>query len=307
MSYAIKKYHGTYNRERRRQKVRWIVWHYVGSGTSAGGSARANCVYFSGGDRQASAHYFVDDASIYEYADPAQWVTWHCGTSGKYYSDCRNANSIGIEVCINGDKPYTSKEIDRLIWLTKKLMKQFDIPASHVIRHYDVTRKACPYYYTPAGSGGTKAFNALKAKLTESDEPTLLQCDPTGYWGTMVTKVWQALNGIDESGMILRQPESRKKYLKAFTSDNFTNHCIEFVKDSKVGEGSLAIKRLQNRKLGIPWARCTGVLDADTVARFIRKYCPGYEQTTTLCAPSTAVKNFAKEINAEAKKKDIKR
>ena len=152
----------------------------------------------------------------------------------------------------------------------------------------------------------TKAeWKAAAAKA--SGEKTLLQCSPTGYWGTKVTRVWQALNGIDETGIVYRQPESAKRFLKAMTSSKFGNHSFRFVKDSEVGEGSLAIKRLQNRKLGIPWKSCTGVFDAETRRLFIKKYCPNYKQATTLCAPSTAVKNFAKEINAEARAKGIKR
>lgn len=454
MSYAIKKYHGSYNIQKRVQDPNYIVMHYTGSGTSKAGAARANCVYFSGGNRNASAHYFIDDAYIYEYADPKKYITWHCGTTGKYYSSCRNANSIGIEICLNGNKPYTSKEIDRAEWLVKRLQSRFDIPDSHVIRHYDVTHKACPYYYTPSGRGGNSAWNKLKKTLTSdasSDEiwqidedgywgsdttslaqaiesisitgviynqpvsnkryfnisggqassfnfvknakksgsllirriqngmgipwnecdgwagpefvkkfikkwypnatrfdkllapstavknfqkhlnkqartlgvrtdgtikkpsssttirKKLLQCSENGYWGTGVTKVWQAINGIEESGIIYRQPKSAKSRLKAMTSSKFSNHSFKFVDDSEVGDGSLAIKRLQNRKLDIPWEDCTGVFDAKTRKLFIKKYCPTATQTSTLLAPSTAVKNFAKEINAEAKKLGIKR
>lgn len=165
MSYTIQKYHGSYNRVARTSTPKYIVMHYVGAGTSATGSARANCIYFAGGNRNASAHYFIDDGSIYEYANPASWSTWHCGDGGGKYG-ITNANSIGIEVCINGNQPYTSAEIDRATWLVQKLMKQFGIPANRVVRHYDASRKACPYYYTPSGAGGTAAWNTLRAQLT---------------------------------------------------------------------------------------------------------------------------------------------
>ena len=75
MSYTISKYHGSYNISKRTQDVKYIVCHYVGSGNSSVGSARANCQYFSGGSRNASAHYFIDDGSIYEYADPSEYYT----------------------------------------------------------------------------------------------------------------------------------------------------------------------------------------------------------------------------------------
>lgn len=165
MSYTISQYHGSYNISKRTQGVKYIVCHYVGSGNSSVGSARANCQYFSGGNRNASAHYFIDDGSIYEYADPSEYYTWHCGDGhGKY--GISNSNSIGIEVCINGNVPYTDAEIDRLTWLVQKLMKDFNVPADRVVRHYDASRKSCPYYYTPSGAGGDAAWNTLRAQIT---------------------------------------------------------------------------------------------------------------------------------------------
>ena len=146
MAYTIHEYHGKYNRSLRKTKVRYIVVHYVGSGSSKPGNARNNCIYFSGGNRNASAHYFIDDANIYEYADPKAYYTWHCGDGhGKY--GITNANSIGIEVCQDGDRPFTQSEISRLAWLVQKLMRDFGVSASNVVRHYDASRKECPYYY----------------------------------------------------------------------------------------------------------------------------------------------------------------
>ena len=169
MAYQIHKYHGRYNITRRTQPARYIAVHYVGSGTSAPGSARANCVYFAGGNRNASANYFVDDAYIYEYADPALWATWHVGDGGGRYG-ITNGNSIGIEVCINGDRPYTGAEVDRLAWLVRTLMARFGIPASRVVRHYDASRKACPYWYTPYGTGGDRAWEELRRRITTDEE-----------------------------------------------------------------------------------------------------------------------------------------
>ena len=172
MGYEIKRYHGSYNISPVWTAYRYIVVHYVGSGTSAPGSARANCAYFAGGNRNASAHYFIDDAYIYEYADPRKYYTWHVGDGGGRYG-ITNSNAIGIEVCINGDRPYTDAELPRLRWLVQRLMAEYCIPAERVVRHYDESRKACPYYYTPYGSGGNPAWRSLHAYLTaEEDEVT---------------------------------------------------------------------------------------------------------------------------------------
>lgn len=157
----INKQHGLFNIQKRSMSVKYIVVHYTGSGTSAAGSALANCKYFAGGDRQASAHYFIDDSGIWEYADPKTHFTWHCGDGhGKY--GISNANSIGIEVCMNGDRPYTAKEITFLKELVMYLMKRFNVPAGNVVRHYDASRKLCPYYYAKRPN----EWAALKKTIT---------------------------------------------------------------------------------------------------------------------------------------------
>lgn len=180
MGYTILKHHGTFNRRKRTEEPRYILVHYTGSGGTAKGAALANCKYFGRANRNASAHYFVDDGSIYEYADPKKWYTWHCGDGhGKY--GITNANSIGIEVCRSGDKPYTSAEIARLTWLVQKLMKEFDVPASRVVRHYDASRKACPLYYTPSGKGGNSAWKALHAKITGGSSSASASVKCTAY------------------------------------------------------------------------------------------------------------------------------
>lgn len=166
----IHKYHGIFNIGDRTEPVRYIVCHYVGDGDSSPGSALRNCKYFAGGDRGASAHYFIDDGGIWEYADPDEYYTWHCGDGHGEYG-ITNRNSIGIEVCIDGDVPYTDTEIGYLSQLVQHLMARYGIDADHVVRHYDASRKACPYYYTPYGSGGDPAWWALHFIITSGYSP----------------------------------------------------------------------------------------------------------------------------------------
>lgn len=171
----INKHHGSYNRMARVLAVKYIVVHYVGAGTSAAGNARNNCIYFAGGNRQASAHYFIDDGGIWEYAAPAAYATWHCGDGGGRYG-ITNANSIGIEVCMNGDKPFTAKEIKYLKELVTHLMKKFNVPASRVVRHYDASRKLCPYYYAKRET----EWQALRKTITGTSTVKA----KSGYKGT---------------------------------------------------------------------------------------------------------------------------
>ena len=193
MGYSIKRYHGSYNISPVWTAYRYIVVHYVGSGTSAPGSARANCAYFAGGNRNASAHYFIDDAYIYEYADPRKYYTWHVGDGGGRYG-ITNSNAIGIEVCINGDRPYTDAELPRLKWLVQRLMAEYGIPAERVVRHYDASRKACPYYYTPYGSGGDSAWRALRDRITRKEE----EPDMTDAQAQMLQRIHDEVKRTDD-------------------------------------------------------------------------------------------------------------
>lgn len=208
----INKHHGSYNRQARTLAVKYIVVHYTGSGTSKAGSALANCKYFAGGNRQASAHYFIDDSGIWEYADPETYVTWHCGDGGGKYG-ITNANSIGIEVCMNGDKPFTAKELTYLKQLVVSLMKKFSVPASRVVRHYDASRKYCPYYYAKRPAEwealrktitGTSTAVAASAKKTYSGTFPVLPAKGylrLGDEGTQVKRLQQFLNWFGGYGL----------------------------------------------------------------------------------------------------------
>ena len=130
---------------------KYIVIHYVG----AISTAYNNSVYFKNVNRNASANYFVDDNEIYRVVKDSDRA-WHCGgklkqgDGGSYYGKCINSNSIGIEMCCynnNGSLDVSEKTIANTIDLVKKLMAKYNIPVENVIRHYDVTGKACPKYY----------------------------------------------------------------------------------------------------------------------------------------------------------------
>ena len=138
-------------------RIKYIVIHYVG----ALGGAKENCIYYGGGNRGASAHYFVGfDGEIWQCVED-QNIAWHCGASSYKHPECRSANSIGIEMCVrkrgtqtlgatDRDWYFENKTVQSTIELVRYLMKKYHVSADHVIRHYDVTGKICPnpYVYT---------------------------------------------------------------------------------------------------------------------------------------------------------------
>lgn len=145
---------------------RYIVIHYTGNATD---TAAGNANYFRSNYRGASAHYFVDTANVYEVVSPndTAWaVGVDYGNGQDLFSVCKNWNSINIEMCsVNGRIPQAT--IDNTVELTKSLMKRYGIPASHVVRHWDVCRKRCPGW---AGwlPGDEHIWNSFKAALTQA-------------------------------------------------------------------------------------------------------------------------------------------
>lgn len=163
---------------KRTEKVQYIVIHYTGSE----GTAQNNISYFNAANRNASAHYFVGrDGVVCEYCDPKTYYAWHCGGSLEsshhpYHGKCTNRNSIGIEICThyNGKNwEFTDKAVTAAVELTKDLMKQFNVPVDRVIRHYDVTGKACPRVPGWGPVGGSDQWNKFKLRLAGTKKEML--------------------------------------------------------------------------------------------------------------------------------------
>lgn len=130
-----------YNRSIRTQEIKYIVIHDTGN-PGKGANAESHFKYWNGGNRQSSADFVVDKDQVLQINDYFKYYTWHCGDgSGKY--GISNANSIGIEICINSDGDY-NVAWDKTVELTRYLMSELGIPANRVVRHYDASRKNCP-------------------------------------------------------------------------------------------------------------------------------------------------------------------
>jgi len=150
-------------------RVKYIVIHYTGNN---GDTALNNTNYFKS-YRGASAHYFVDENNVYQSIEDKN-IAWHCGASKYYHSQCRNYNSIGVELCsyINskGKYDFKPKTVENAAWVTKILMNKYKVPLSNVIRHYDVSHKMCPEPYVRDGKAWTAFKNRLKENYVEIKE-----------------------------------------------------------------------------------------------------------------------------------------
>lgn len=128
----------------RSSAIQYIVVHYTANN---GDTAAGNCKYFQTAGRGASAHYFVDENEVIQSVADHD-TAYHCGAKSYAHAWCRNANSIGVEMCSrkdgNGNYYFKQETIDNSAAIIRGLMKKYQIPSDCVIRHYDVTRKKCP-------------------------------------------------------------------------------------------------------------------------------------------------------------------
>ena len=123
----------------RTQPIEYIVVHYT---ANKGDTAQNNLDYFARTKTGTSAHYFVDENEVCQSVQDTD-VAWHCGSKNPRHPYCRNANSIGVEMCNSvGSVPESVR--DRTAAFVRQKMKEYGLDVNHVLRHYDVTGKRCP-------------------------------------------------------------------------------------------------------------------------------------------------------------------
>lgn len=166
-------------------RIKYIVIHYVG----ATGGAEANCRYYASKYIGASAHYYVGfSGEIWQSVEDGD-IAWHCGAKSYRHPECRNSNSIGIELCVRnkGSQAADSRDwyfedatVQAAAMLTRELMEKYGVPADHVIRHYDVTGKICPNPYVYNHTAHT--WDAFKAAIAKKEpEETAPKEYPQGF------------------------------------------------------------------------------------------------------------------------------
>lgn len=159
----------------RGKKVKYIVVHYTAGN---GDTARDNGIYFQRNEVGASAHWFVDETTALASV-PEQFIAWHCGGAAYVHPECRNSNSIGVELCSRKDRDgeyyFLPETVDNAVQLIRELMEKYGVPPERVIRHYDVTGKQCPMPFVGVGFESWKEFKeeiAMKRYNSVQELPT---------------------------------------------------------------------------------------------------------------------------------------
>ena len=136
---TFKQAHSGNYQKGRTQPIEYIVVHYT---ANSGDTAQNNLDYFARTKSGTSAHYFVDENEVCQSVQDTD-VAWHCGSKNPRHPYCRNANSIGVEMCNSvGSVPEAVRA--RTAAFVRQKMKEYGIDSSHVLRHYDATGKRCP-------------------------------------------------------------------------------------------------------------------------------------------------------------------
>ncbi len=157
------------------RKIQYIVVHDTAN-TGKGSGVDGHFSYFNGGNRQASADFFVDSGKIGQFnPDLGNYYMWHCG-DGKGAYGITNGNSIGIEMCVNSDGDYI-KTVAHTVDLVKYLMKQFNIGIPNVVRHFDASKKTCP---RSMSANNWAMWNEFKTKLVATSSPAPTPADTIG-------------------------------------------------------------------------------------------------------------------------------
>lgn len=152
--------HYTRGRER---PVRKIVLHWMDTNL-------AGCdATFTGGARQASAHYGLEDGTRHQYVQEAD-TAWHAGNR------TINHESIGIEHSAQPGRPASEATVADSIALVTDLCRDYNLTADDIHVHKEYFATACP---------GTLPVSRIRAAvranlqgddmpLTEDDARTIL-------------------------------------------------------------------------------------------------------------------------------------
>lgn len=216
MSYTIKEQLANsenYGGSRNASQIRYLVYHYTGND---GDRAANNAKYFQNNIVKASAHYFVDDTTVWRSV-PDLKVAWSVGGSkyanadktggGTMYGIITNTNSISIEMCDtirNGVYQASESTLVNAAELGRELMEKYGIPIENVYRHFDVTGKHCPSYLVNA-----QKWAEFKKRL----EVKIMDNTPSPAHKEGVE--WAIANGIltgnSEGDLMLSQPVTRQQ------------------------------------------------------------------------------------------------
>jgi len=124
--------------KRKKEKIKYLVFHYTGMKSEKLAIRRLK-------DKKSkvSCHYFIKKNGTILNMVPESYISWHAGISNWKKYDKINKNSIGIEIQNPGHKNnysnFSIKQIRSIEYLSKKLIKKFNLNKKNFLGHSDVS------------------------------------------------------------------------------------------------------------------------------------------------------------------------
>jgi len=123
--------------KRKSKQIKFLVFHYTGMRKESDAINRLTNI-----QSEVSSHYLIQRNGTINVMVPDLYVAWHAGKSSWKSFKSLNKNSIGIEISNPGhDNKYinfSKKQIQSILYLSKSLMKKYNIQSSNILGHSDI-------------------------------------------------------------------------------------------------------------------------------------------------------------------------
>ena len=131
-------YSPNFNPNKRKSKqIKFLVFHYTGMRKESDAINRLTNI-----QSEVSSHYLIQRNGTINVMVPDLYVAWHAGKSSWKSFKSLNKNSIGIEISNPGHENkyinFSKKQIQSILYLSKSLMKKYNIQSSNILGHSDI-------------------------------------------------------------------------------------------------------------------------------------------------------------------------
>ena len=124
-------------KKRKSKQIKFLIFHYTGMRKESDAINRLTNI-----QSEVSSHYLIQRNGTINVMVPDLYVAWHAGKSSWKSFKSLNKNSIGIEISNPGhDNKYinfSKKQIQSILYLSKSLMKKYNIQSSNILGHSDI-------------------------------------------------------------------------------------------------------------------------------------------------------------------------
>lgn len=189
---------GRKNRPGGANPCRYLTIHETGN-AARGADTAAHASYLKG-DSAANAlvswHYTVDDHAIVQHL-PDTETAYHAGDGA---NGPGNAQSIGIEICVNADGDFAKAQANAAS-LVRLLMKEHQIQAANIKQHHDWSGKDCPQTIRHTTGAWDKFLDLCNGKSTA---PPALVADVDVLAGAGIVGApdyWKAGSGYSDGNV----------------------------------------------------------------------------------------------------------